>query len=96
MTATASITVGNGRDLNFRPPPARHSARPSVQLAPGLGHALAKAAVETRKQGRAFGQLREGLHDLRLHLLDQGRPAAPPPWRGLKPLPGRPKALHGL
>jgi hypothetical protein len=75
-----------------------HPARPSLQLAPGLGHALAKAAMEARQQGRVLGQLHECLDDLRLHLLDQCRPAAPPPWRGrrLTRLSGRPKALHDL
>jgi hypothetical protein len=86
----------NRNDLKFQPRSC--PARPSLQLAPSLGHALAEAAVEARQQGRVFGQLDESLHDLRLHLLDECRPAPPPPWRGrrLTRLSGRPKALHDL
>jgi hypothetical protein len=52
--------------------------------------------VEARQQRRVLGQLYEGLHDLRLHLLDQCRPSAPPPGRRwwFERLPRRAKALH--
>jgi hypothetical protein len=88
--------VENFIDLKFRP--RSSPARPSLQLAPSLSHALAKAAVEARQQRRVFGQLHEALHDLRLHLLDQRRPPATSSWRGrrLTRLPGCPKALHDL
>jgi hypothetical protein len=83
-------------DLKFRP--RSYPARPSLQIAPDLGHSDQVVRVKAREQRRVLGQLREGPEDLRLNLRQECRPAAPP-WgwrRRQKRLPFGSKALHLL
>jgi hypothetical protein len=79
MLRPSRTVVENRSDLNFRPPPARHSARPSLQLAPDLRHPGLVARGEVGEPGRVLWLRRPG--GLPLYLLDQRRPAAPPTRR---------------
>jgi hypothetical protein len=72
-------TVGgfeNRSDLKIRPRSCPSRPSPLRKPCPSLGHALTKAAVKTRQDGGVLGQLHEGLHDLRLRLRYDRRPAA--------------------
>jgi hypothetical protein len=75
-SGTGSAVVEDRSDLRILPRP--RSARPSLQIPTDFCHRGRVVRGKAREQLRVLGQLREGPEGLRLHLLDECRPAAPP------------------